>query len=451
MRWDKKAYPYLVSAKWVKDAPLTIVVQNRRQTELVMLTVNLESGATSRLHTERDDTWLNIDQDVPRWIGGRFLWTSERDGGKLLELRGRDGALIRTLTTLELNYRGLVHVDAKGTFAIIRAGPSPIETHLYKVSLTKDAAPERLTSEPGTHGAVWSAGADVWVHIRIAVDGTRRYAVRGVDNTEHATLKTVAAAPPWIPNVEFTTVTTDRTMHAAIVRPRNFEANRTYPTVVYVYGGPRYQVVTLNKMRYYVQQWIADHGFVVAMIDGRGTPRRGRSWERTTQNDVITAPLADQVAGLKALGARYPEMDLLRVGIYGWSFGGYFSAMAVMRRPDVYHAAFSGAPVADWRDYDTHYTERYMGLPKENEKGYKSTSLLTWADKLTRPLVVAHGTVDDNVYLVHTMKLSNALFRAGKPHAILPLSGFTHMVHGKLPTLRLYSRIAEFFVEQLRP
>ncbi len=450
VKWDTQTYPYLVSVKWVEGAPLTLVVQNRRQTEIVLLTADATTGETTRLHSERDDAWVNIDQDVPRWLpDGRFLWTSERNGALRLELRARDGSHVRTLTSIEFGYRSLVHVDAAGTFAVVRACPTPLETQLYRIALDKEAGPQRLTTAPGTHAAKW--GAKIWVDAHISVDGVRKTTAHKLDGSDAGTLTSLAAAPPFVPSVEFTTVEAGRKMHAALVRPRNFEPDRRYPVIVYVYGGPHYQVVTANKLRYYVQQFIADHGFILVNIDGRGTPRRGRAWERSIKNDVISGPMEDQVAGLKALGERYSELDLTRVGIYGWSFGGYFTSMAVMRRPDVYHAGFSGAPVADWHDYDTHYTERYMGLPEENPKGYKDTSLLHWAKKLTRPLLIAHGTVDDNVYLVNTIKLSDALFRAGKAHAILPLSGFTHMVHGKLPTRRLYSRIAEFFVKELRP
>jgi len=155
------------------------------------------------------------------------------------------------------------------------------------------------------------------------------------------------------------------------------------------------------------------------------------------------------VEGLRALGAAHPEMDMSRVGIYGWSFGGYVSSMAVMRRPEVFRAAVAGAPVVDWRDYDTHYTERYLDLPARNPRGYEAGSVLTYASRLQRPLLIVHGTVDDNVYILHSMKLVNALFRAGKRFEFLPLAGFTHMVPDPQVTTRLYQRIEAFFEEHL--
>jgi dipeptidyl-peptidase-4 len=188
---------------------------------------------------------------------------------------------------------------------------------------------------------------------------------------------------------------------------------------------------------------------VVVSLDGRGTPGRGRAWERALRGSFIDVPLADQVAGLKALGARYPELDLERAGIEGWSYGGYFSALALMRRPDVYHAAVAGAPVTDWYNYDSYYTERYLGLPGADARPYEESSVLAGAPSLARPFLLIHGTDDDNVYFVHSLELCDALYRAGKTFEFLPLSGFTHMVTDPLVTERLYTRIADFMREHL--
>jgi dipeptidyl-peptidase-4 len=198
-----------------------------------------------------------------------------------------------------------------------------------------------------------------------------------------------------------------------------------------------------------LDQWLADQGFIVASLDNRGTPGRGRDWERPVSRQFGSVPLEDQVAGLKALGAKFPEMDLGRVGVYGWSFGGYLSALAVLKEPDVFKAAVAGAPVVDWLDYDTHYTERYLGLPDTDSAAYTEASLLTYAAGLRRPLLLVHGTADDNVYFRHTLKLTDALFRAGKEFDVLPLSGLTHMVPDPVVTQRLYGRIAQYLQKHL--
>jgi dipeptidyl-peptidase-4 len=253
-----------------------------------------------------------------------------------------------------------------------------------------------------------------------------------------------------MPVVELTTVGSAPELHAALIRPRKFKPGESYPVIVHVYGGPTSQMVRADARRYLLDQWFADNGYVVVAIDGRGTPNRGRDWQRIVAGDLIDIPLDDQARGLRLLGAKYPELDLTRVGIYGWSFGGYFSAMAVMRKPGLFHAGVAGAPVVDWADYDTHYTERYMGLPQRNESGYRAANVLTYAADLERPLMIIHGTADDNVYFMHSLKLADALFRAGKPFEFLPLAGFTHMVPDPLITRRLYSRIIDFLDRNVR-
>ena len=198
-----------------------------------------------------------------------------------------------------------------------------------------------------------------------------------------------------------------------------------------------------------LNQWLADQGFIVVTIDGRGTPGRGRDWERAIAGRFGTVPLEDQMAGLKALGERFPELDLERVGITGWSFGGYMAALAVLKRPDRFKAAVAGAPVADWLDYNTHYTERYLGLPESHPEAYREGSLLTYAANLSRPLLLIHGTADDNVFFRHTLRLADALFRAGKDFELLPLTGTTHMTPDPVPVERHRSRMVRFFQQHL--
>jgi dipeptidyl-peptidase-4 len=178
---------------------------------------------------------------------------------------------------------------------------------------------------------------------------------------------------------------------------------------------------------YLTSQWFADQGFAVVVADGRGTPGRGPEWDRAVAGDLAGPVLEDQVEALAAAAELNPDLDLSRVAIRGWSFGGYLSALAVLRRPDVFHAAIAGAPVTDWRLYDTHYTERYLGHPGHNPAAYDQSSLFADAPKLSRPLMIIHGLADDNVVVAHTLRLSSALLAAGRPHQVLPLSGVTHM------------------------
>jgi dipeptidyl-peptidase-4 len=182
-----------------------------------------------------------------------------------------------------------------------------------------------------------------------------------------------------------------------------------------------------SRRAFLAPQWWADQGFAVIVADGRGTPGRGRSWDRAVHLELATPVLEDQIDALHDVAGREPRLDLTRVAIRGWSFGGYLAALAVLRRPDVFHAAIAGAPVTDWRLYDTFYTERYLGHPGHEPEAYARTSLLTDAPRLERPLLLVHGLADDNVVAAHTLQLSSALLAAGRSHQVLPLSGVTHM------------------------
>jgi dipeptidyl-peptidase-4 len=195
---------------------------------------------------------------------------------------------------------------------------------------------------------------------------------------------------------------------------------------------------------------MADQGFIVVRLDGRGTPGRGREWERVIKGNFIDIALEDQIAGLQSLARRHPELDLARVGVTGWSFGGYFSAIATMRRPDVFRCGVAGAPVATWQDYTTHYTERYLGLPAAKPEAYRVSNVTTYASELKRPLFLIHGLTDDNVYFQHTLQIADALFLAGKPYELMPMLG-THMVSDPVIRLRQQTRIIDFFARELKP
>jgi len=472
VQWNRDKYPYLATVKWDKGGPLSIVVQTRSQREMAVLAVDPASGSTRELLVEKDDAWLNIDQNAPRWLedGSGFLWTSERDGGPQLELRGKDGKVLRRMVGPEQGFIDLLSVDEKARQVYFTASVDPIQAHLWRVSLDGGEALQ-LSEGAGMHSASFPRSHLVQIRRFSGPRAMPQVMVHAGDGTLRGALPSVAEEPPFLPNLEFVTVTLpvnkstvsrvtgvgpadlkgqdEERFHASILRPRNFEAQKKYPVILYVYGGPSSQVVTQSVGRSLLLQWLADQGFIVVSSDNRGTPRRTRDWERAIVGNFGRIPLDDQVAVLQALGKKFPEMDLNRVGVTGWSFGGYMAALAVLRRPEVFKAAVAGAPVVDWEDYDTHYTERYLGLPEENRQGYKESNLLTYATDLQRPLLLIHGTSDDNVFFLHTLKLSDALFRAGKDHEILPLSGLTHMVPEPVVRQRLEERIVRFFQKNL--
>ena len=447
IEWDRTRYPYLASARWAKKGPLTLTVQTRLQDEIAVLQVDPSSGELETLWTEKDEAWVNLRQDVPRFVAGHgLLWVSETNGGPQLELRAADKKP-QTLVPVKYGFQSLVHVDRSAKEVYFLASADPTESHLHRVKLS-DGSIEKLTTEPGLHAASFASDGSIYALTSRLKNAMPRTTVHRKDGSKIAELPSVAEDPPFVPRVEYRKVG-DKEFHAAIIRPHGFDPKKKYPVMVDVYGGPHHIHVMAAYNRWLLDQWYADQGFIVVAIDGRGTPGRGRDWERAIRQKFGSLPLEDQVAGLQALAKLEPAMDLERVGIDGWSYGGYLSALAVLRRPDVFKVGVAGAPVCDWLDYDTHYTERYLGVPPKSDPAYKEGSLLTYAADLRRPLLILHGTADDNVYFRHSLRLVDALFRHGKEFEMVPLSGLTHMVPDPLVMERLHTRIAGFLKKNL--
>jgi dipeptidyl-peptidase 4 len=454
VEWDREKYPYLTRVVWKeKAAPLCIVVQNRAQQEELLLAVDPLTGATRELLRETDAAWVNLDpKPRPVWLenGQHFLWTTERNGEWQAELHSADGALVRAVTPTDFQLDDLIDVNDSERFIVVSGGTDSRERHLFRFSLDAKGEPRTLTREPGRHTAVFGEMKDQFLHRFDLMNGAAGWEVlRSADGNKVAALPSVAERPSTLPKVELLRTKGERSMDGAIVRPRDFKKSAHYPVILDVYAGPGHKQVLAQPDRYMIDQWMADRGYIVVALDGRGTPGHGRDWERAIRGNFINVALADQVAGLQALAKQEPAMDLKRVGVVGWSFGGYFSAMAVMQKPDVFRCAVVGAPVVTWENYDTFYTERYLGLPSENAEGYRASSVLTYAKDLRRPLLLIHGLTDDNVYFQHSVQLSQALFEAGKSFNFLPLLG-THMVSEPLLRLRRQTRIIDFFDANLK-
>jgi dipeptidyl-peptidase-4 len=453
--WDGEKYPYLARVEWREaGAPLTLVVEDRRQQDERVLAADPATFTTRELLGETDPAWLNlVEPKIPRWLkGGRqFLWTTERRGFWQLELHDASGALVRELTPPGLGYRELVGADEASGIVYVLGSSDPTETQVWRFPLGGGGG-RPLTAARGVHGAVLSEDGRALVHTFSLLDGTFGAEVLSADGARQAALNSLAESPKAVPRVELTRTGGERSYYAALLRPRNFDPARKYPVILSVYGGPQITYVTASARAYFIDQWMADQGYVVARLDGRGTTLRGRDWQRLMRGNFIDIALHDQVEGLQALAAQHPEMDLTRVGVAGWSFGGYFSAMATLRRPDVFKAGVAGAPVVTWENYDTYYTERYMGLPQENPEGYRASSVLTYAGQLSRPFFLIHGLTDDNVYFQHSVQLADALFLAGKPYEFMPMLG-THMAGASSSVVRLREeqRILEFLNRVLRP
>ncbi|HET8933738.1 MAG TPA: DPP IV N-terminal domain-containing protein [Polyangiales bacterium] len=447
VKWDP-GLPYLAKLLWPQNAPLQVLALSRAQTDQALIAIDPNTGTTTELLREHDDTWLNLTPGSPSWMpdGSGFLWLHEADEGYALEQRTNSGALTRTLTQGSFGARSIAGVAADA--AIITASQDPREQHIFRVALQGDAAPLRLTAAGGVHTAIAAHGVAV-ISSEPREGGFRCEAVHN-DGRRHQ-LPQLVEKPELTPTTQLESVSTDPDLpplYTSITRPRDFDPKRRYPVLLRVYAGPHAQLVLDTKNAYLLDQIYADAGFVVLRIDGRGTPNRGRNFERAILKDLISVALADQAQGLHALLARHPELDSTRVGIFGWSFGGYFSTMALLLRPDLFHAGVAGAPVTDWALYDTAYTERYMRTPQENPEGYAHASALTHAAKLSRPLLLIHGVTDDNVHFAHALALIEALYAQSKAIEVVALAS-THMVVDPRQSVAREKLQVEFFRERL--
>lgn len=409
--WDRDLLPYLVDVAWRPDEPLTLVTSTRDQRRMVVFTVDPITGAAEIAVELTDPDWVEIVPGTPRWLDGELLTVVELDGTRALVHGGR------RLSEPDQWVRDVV--SAADGIVLYTASIDPTEVRLFRVG---PAGVDELGELGGVVGAV--GGAQVRVVVESRLDRAARATVIGPAGERQ--VASSAASPLVEPAVDIIQAG-ERGVQTAILFPAD-PPDGPLPVLLDPYGGPHAQRVVRSRNAYLTSQWFADQGFCVVVADGRGTPGRGDGWERSVRGDLATPVLDDQVAALDAVAELHGDrLDLDRVGIRGWSFGGYLAALAVLRRPDRFHAAVAGAPVTDWRWYDTHYTERYLGHPDDEPVNYEQTSLIADAAELRRPLMLIHGLADDNVVAAHTLQLSTALLAAGRAHEVLPLSGVTHM------------------------
>jgi len=454
--WDRTKYPYVAHVEWSKNGPPTLYVMDRLQQNALLLAVDVASGKTQTLLEEHDPAWLNIDPEMPRWLDdGRFLWTTERTGKWKLELHEKTGKHVSTMLPPDLGYDGFLDADPVRGVAFVNASKDPTESQVWSIDL-KTGEPTQTAVGTVIVGGRFAKSHAVFTTYENGMSGERHYRVRkATDGTVLAEIPSVAEVPSSLRPIEIVRLTTDD-LRVAIVRPKSFDKTRKYPVIDAAYAGPHVSVVTADAFQYARSAWIADAtGSIVVSIDAKGTPHRGRDFERVLKNAFASVPLDGHVSALRALGERFPEMDLAHVGVFGWSFGGYYSALAVLKKPDVYRVAVSGAPVNDWRDYDTAYTERYLGLPEEAPGGvYDQNAVQSYAKKPApgdpiRALLIAHGTADDNVFFLHSLKLVDALTRAGRPFEFMPIAGSTHLLAEPAMAEAFWARAAAFLRDRL--
>ena len=410
--WDAETFEYLTSVQWNK-AGLIISVMSRDQKLLDIRKVHIATGETESLHVERDDKWVELVAGGPLLIAENALvWCGERNGARAILLNNT------VITPPHIQVRGIVNANAEHVTFSGNPLDQPHVLHAWTVNLATHELVQ-LTHDDGVHSV--AAGGDTTV-VRSATMHNPRS--RTLVNNHHELVNNAEQSLLNV-NVSFHRVG-KRDISTAIVLPENHDGS-ALPVLFDPYGGPHAQRVVASSMAFTAAQWFANQGFCVVIADGSGTPGRGSEWEREVYHDLATTVLNDQIDVLAHLHEIAPCADTSRVAIRGWSFGGYLAALSVIRAPQFFHAAVAGAPVTEWKLYDTFYTERYLGNPAHDEQPYIASSLLHDAKNLTRPLLIIHGLADDNVLAAHSLELTTALLHAGKPHEFLPLVGVTHM------------------------
>ncbi|MEM9463804.1 MAG: prolyl oligopeptidase family serine peptidase [Actinomycetota bacterium] len=412
-----REWEYLADASWSAEG-LILTVQTRDQRTLAVLDVDPETGACTERYRITDEHWVELVPGTPRLYDGKLITVEDRSAARCLCV---DGVAI---TPEDLQIRRVV--DVGEDVMLVAASSDPTEVKLVHVDWSGRVA--TWSPSLAIYGAV--VGGDTMVRSVRSMDPVERHSTVLVGDQPVGRLVDHSEQPAMDLHVTFHAVG-ERALTTALVLPNGHDGVTPLPVLMDPYGGPHAQRAQRAAGLFHASQWFADQGFAVIVTDGRGTPGRGPAFEREVRGDLAAPVLDDQVDALHAMAAEHPFLDRSRVAIKGWSFGGYLAALAVLRRPDVFHAAIAGAPVTDWRLYDTHYTERYLGNPNDEPENYERTDLCADAaalgDQELPPLMLIHGLADDNVVAAHTLQLSRALLERGKPHTVLPLSGVTHM------------------------
>jgi dipeptidyl-peptidase-4 len=415
--WDRAGFEYVTTAKWSEHG-LLVVVQSRDQRRMLVLAVDPASGASSLVREDRDDAWIDIVGGVPAHLSdGTLVWTADMGDAKRLVI-GEEA-----VTPDELQVRSVLGVD--GDVVLLSGSIEPTEIGVWSWSRASGLSRLAGEDEPTVATASGAGGTTVLAARCLDRPGVAVSVLR--DGQVVAKIDSLAEVPVISARPRLLRAGTREIRTAVLFPDGHVPGSKRLPVLLDPYGGPHAQMVLAASGVFLTSQWFANQGYCVIVADGRGTPGRGPAWDRTVFSEIAAPVLEDQVAALHAVADEESDVDLSRVAIRGWSFGGYLAALAVLRRPDVFHAAVAGAPPTEWRLYDTHYTERYLGDPDTSPENYDRTSLLGDAARLQRPLLLIHGLADDNVTAANTLQLSSALLATGRQHCVLPLSGVTHM------------------------
>jgi dipeptidyl-peptidase-4 len=451
-----KSDDLIARVQWLPNSEQVAVEKlNRLQNRLDLVIADAAGSASHIILTERDKRWINVNDDL-HFLTKQpaFLWSSERSGFRHLYLYSLRGEQIRQLTSGPWQVNGVSAVDEERAFVYYTsAEASPIEDQLYRVSLD-GGAPQRISTEAGMHAIAMEPRARYYQDSFSNLTRPPEVTLHASDGATIATIKatdrSVLDQLNLLPVEIVKLAASDGTLlYARLIKPANFNPTKKYPAIVFVYGGPQAQSVhnVWNGVSW--EQILANKGFVIWQVDNRGSFGRGHAFESPVYHELGKTELSDQRAGVEKL-LRMGFVDKDRIGIYGWSFGGYMTIYSLLHAPDLFRVGVAGAPVTDWHNYDTIYTERYMGLPSKNPEGYEKSSNVRAAADLKGKLLIVCNFEDDNVLFQNTMQMMTALHRANKEFELMLYPQKTHGVSGELRE-GMYRQMTDFFIDNLHP
>jgi dipeptidyl-peptidase 4 len=454
---------YIPRVKWLPNAQqVSFQWQNRAQNELRLYFADAATGASKLILTERSKTWINLHKQL-KFLKSKpqFIWASERDGYRHLYLYNNDGQLIKQLTQGKFIITSIDGISQdEQTLYVTSTKKSNIELHLYALNLATNKF-VRITQHDGEHKVVLAKNASVYIDNFSSPEVPPQVSLHDISGKrltwiEQNQLDKNHPYYPYYqgePKAEFGQIKAadGQMMNYRLYKPTNMQAGKKYPVIVDVYGGPGAQRVVKRwaARNGYWHKYMASRGYVVFSLDNRGSKNQGKAFEDPIHLKLGDVELQDQLTGVEFL-KQHDFVDDKRIGIFGWSYGGYMTIMALFKEPEIFAAGVSVAPVTDWYLYDTHYTERYLGHPKTNAKGYEQSNVFPYVDGYKNNLMIIHGMADDNVLFTNATKLYKVMQDKELPFEMINYPGAKHSIWGEHTRIQLFNAITEYFDRKLK-